>query len=188
MNRKVVLGISLVYIGWMAVLAVMQNAAGESWKSAVAVGGIVSGAVPLALVLFTKLRFNLPLVISYFIFLFASQYLGSIRGWYGFGWWDTFLHFISGAILGFTAVALYERMVHRKAGQAISPWFVFLFVLGIANLGGMLWEIYEFTCDRFFGFALQGGGNRDTMIDLIADVLGGLVIACWSGIRTKMKQ
>ena len=34
---------------------------------------------------------------------------------------------------------------------------------------------------------LQGGGNKDTMTDLIADTIGGLVIAVVAGIRTRAK-
>jgi len=171
----------------MGVMAFYFFPNGESKKAWVAVGGVVCGAIPLVLALFTKLKFNLPIIISYFIFLFASQVLGSIRGWYGLGWWDTFVHFISGGILAFTAIALYERLVHRNAGNDISPWFVFLFAFGFAALGGVLWETYEFSCDQFFGTTMQGGGNTDTMTDLIADVIGGLVIAIYSWIRTYRK-
>ncbi|MGC4379211.1 hypothetical protein WD019_20180 [Fictibacillus sp. Mic-4] len=187
MNRKLVIILSSIYVLFMVILSIYYYANGESFKSLVAIGGIVCGAVPLLLALFTKLQFNLPIVISYLIFLFGSQYLGSIVGLYGLGWWDTFMHVISGIILAFTAVALYERLVHRDAGQAISPWFVFLFTLSFALLGGVLWEIYEFSSDQLFGMTLQGGGNKDTMTDLIADLVGGLIIAIWSGIRTKVK-
>lgn len=136
---------------------------------------------------FTKLQFNLPIIISYLIFLFASQFLGSILGWYGLGWWDTFLHLLSGSLLAFTGIALYERLVYRNAGKEISPWFVFLFTLSFSALGGVIWEIYEFSSDQLFGMTLQGGGNTDTMIDLIADTIGGLIIAVWAGVRTKIK-
>jgi hypothetical protein len=34
---------------------------------------------------------------------------------------------------------------------------------------------------------LQGGGNDDTMIDLISDTGGGLIIAIMAGVRTKRK-
>ncbi|WML50220.1 hypothetical protein RCG23_10665 [Neobacillus sp. PS3-34] len=174
MNRKLVILLSLMYVLLMAILAVYYYTHGLSFKSMVAIGGIVCGAVPLLLAIFTKLQFNLPIVISYLIFLVGSQLFGSILGWYGLGWWDTFMHLISGAILAFTGIALYERLIHRSAGNEISPWFVFLFTLSFAVLGGVIWEIYEFSSDQLFGMTLQGGGNTDTMTDLIADTVGGL--------------
>jgi hypothetical protein len=187
MNRKLVIICSLIYVLFMAGLAVFYYTKGESFHSLVAVGGVVCGVLPLLLSLFTRLHFNLPLTISYLLFLFSSQYLGSILGWYALGWWDTFLHLLSGAILAFCGVALYERLIHRNAGREISPWFVFLFTFSFATLGGVLWEIYEFSSDQLFGMTLQGGGNKDTMTDLIADIVGGLFIAVWSGARTMIK-
>ncbi|PFP26827.1 hypothetical protein COJ96_16780 [Bacillus sp. AFS073361] len=187
MNRKLVITLSAIYVLFMAVLAVYYYSKGESFEGSVAIGGIVCGAIPLLLALFTKLQFNLPIVISYLIFLVGSQYLGSILGWYGLGWWDTFMHLVSGAILAFSGIALYERLIHRNAGDKISPWFVFLFTLSFAALGGVLWEIYEFSSDQFFDMTLQGGGNKDTMTDLIADTIGGLIIAVLAGIRTRKK-
>lgn len=187
MNRKLVIIFSSIYVLFMAVLAVYYFASDASFKGSVAIGGIVCGAIPLLLALLTKLQFNLPIVISYLVFLIGSQYFGSILGWYGLGWWDTFMHLVSGAILAFSGIALYERLIHRNAGDKISPWFVFLFTLSFAALGGVLWEIYEFSSDQFFDMTLQGGGNKDTMTDLIADTIGGLVIGVGAGIRTKNK-
>ncbi|MEH7438437.1 hypothetical protein V7182_13260 [Neobacillus drentensis] len=187
MNRKLVILLSLIYVLFMAALAVYYFTHNVSFKGTVAIGGIICGAVPLLLALFTKLQFNLPIVISYLVFLVGSQYFGSILGWYGLGWWDTFMHLVSGAILAFSGIALYERLIHRNAGDEISPWFVFLFTLSFAALGGVLWEVYEFSSDQFFDMTLQGGGNKDTMIDLIADTIGGLVIAVVAGIRTRAK-
>jgi hypothetical protein len=187
MNRKLVLLFSFLYVAFMAILYFHYRSEGESFKSTVAIGGMVCGAVPLLLALFTKLKFNLPIVISYLLFLVGSQYFGSIRGWYGLGWWDTFMHFLSGAILAFAGIALYERLVHRDAKVEISPWIIFLFTLSFAALGGVIWEIYEFSSDQFFNMTLQGGGNDDTMVDLISDTGGGLIIALWSGVRTKIK-
>ncbi len=144
---------------------------------------------PLLLASFTKLKFNLPIIISYLVFLFCSQYLGSILGWYGLGWWDTFLHLISGAILAFAGIALYERLIHRRAGEYISAWFVFLFTFSFCcTWRRHLGNTYEFSSDQLFGMTLQGGGNKDTMIDLIADTLGGLLVGAWAGWRTKIKK
>lgn len=187
MNRKLVVLFSLVYIFFMAAVYFDHYASGHSHKAWVALGGIISGSVPMLLALFTKLQFNLPLVNSYLLFLIGSQFLGSIAGWYSLGWWASFIHFISGGILAFTAVALYERLIHQNAGEEISPWLIFLFTLSFAALGGVLWEIYKFSCDRLFGTSMQGSGNRNTMIDLIGDITGGLLIAINSVFRTKQK-
>ncbi|MBO0998658.1 hypothetical protein IOC57_13005 [Bacillus sp. SD075] len=187
MNRKLVISLSVVYVLFMAALSIFYYSADETFKSLVSMGGVVCGAVPLLLALFTKLHFNLPIIISYLIFLFGSQFLGSILGWYGLGWWDTFLHLLSGSLLAFTGIALYEQLVYRNAGKEISPWFVFLFILSFSAFGGVIWEIYEFSSDQLFVMTLQGGGNKDTMIDLIADTIGGLIIAVWAGVRPKNK-
>ncbi len=179
MNRKPVILMSILYVLFMACLIIFYQINGDSYKSLVAIGGVVCGSLPLLLALFTRLAFHLPMIISYFIFLLGSQFLGSILDWYGLGWWDSFIHFISGSMLAFTAILFYRRMTPS------SPWFIFLFALSFAALGGVLWEIYEFSFDQLFGMTLQGGGITDTMIDLIADTLGGLSIAIWAGIRLK---
>ncbi|MEN1967868.1 hypothetical protein WMZ97_07260 [Lentibacillus sp. N15] len=188
LKRKIVIAICLLYSLFMAVLAVYYFNDDEIKKAMVGIGGTVCGIIPLLLVLIFKLKFNLSLIISYIAFLFGSQYLGSIQEWYGLGWWDTFIHFISGGMLAFTAIALYERLIRRNAGNAISAWFVFLFILGFSALGGVLWEVYEFSSDQFFQTTMQGGGNFDTMTDLIAGIIGSFLIACFAGVRTKAKQ
>ncbi|WP_158068824.1 hypothetical protein [Domibacillus epiphyticus] len=38
------------------------------------------------------------------------------------------------------------------------------------------------------GTALQDGGNKDTMIVLIADTAGGFIIAMWAGIQTSIHK
>lgn len=59
----------------------------------------------------------------------------------------------------------------------MSRSFVLLFLFSVSVLGGVFWEIYEFSADHLLGTTTQGGGNVDTMGDLIADSLGGLLVA-----------
>ncbi|OMP68319.1 hypothetical protein BTO28_02490 [Domibacillus epiphyticus] len=185
MNRILVILLSFLYVLFMASLAGFYYKNDETEKVLAAVAGVLCGAMPLLLLaLFLRLQFTAPLIVFYFIFLFCSQYLGSILDWYAISWWDLFLHFMSGVLLAYAAIPLYERMVHRSAGKKVSSWFIFLFTLSFAVLGGVLWEIYEFSMDQFFNMALQGG-NKDTMTDLIADTVGGFVMATWAGLRTR---
>ena len=64
---------------------------------------------------------------------------------------------------------------------------------------GMLWEIYEFSVDYFFGtnmqkFALEGGVPKvgqealmDTMKDIIVDTVGALVMSVLGYLSLKNK-
>ncbi|MFZ2464830.1 MAG: hypothetical protein WAW77_14675 [Caldibacillus thermoamylovorans] len=96
------------------------------------------------------------------------------------------MHLISGILIAFFGFDLYKRLLRKDNISHLSPWFVSLFILSFAVFGGVLWEIYEFTMDNLFEMGLQGGGNRDTMTDLITDSLGGLIIAIWSFFKTKI--
>jgi hypothetical protein len=187
MNRTFAIILSSVFMVFMAGMALYFFSAGAPLKAWVGIGGILCGLLPLLLLWITKLEFTVPLIAFYFVFLLGSLFCGDMLQWYSLGWWDTFLHFISGLLLGYTGIALYERLVLRSAGHGISAWFVFLFVLGMATLGGVLWEIYEFSGDHLAHTHMQYG-NTDTMKDLIADTVGGLIVALWAGIRTRRKK
>lgn len=178
MNRNPIILLSIFYILFMAFLIVFYQLNDNSYKVLVSIGGVICGVLPLLLTLFTRFSFHPPFILSYFVFLFCSQYLGSIMNWYGLGWWDSFVHFISGSLLAFTAILFSKHLT-------LSPWFIFLYSLSFAALGGVLWEIYEFSFDQLFSMTLQGRGITDTMTDLIADTLGGLMIAIWAVYKSK---
>ena len=74
MNRKLVVIISTVYVLFMATLSIFYQVNGDSYKSLVALGGIICGALPLLLAILTKQSINLSITLSYFLFLFGSQY------------------------------------------------------------------------------------------------------------------
>lgn len=118
-------------------------------------------------------------------FLFASLFLGEVRGYYArFWWWDMALHTASGfllGILGFLLVHVLNELedvgLHMKAGFV--AFFAFLFAVG----AGALWEIFEFSMDELVGTTMQKpmfgdpSGLTDTMWDLIVDALGASIIA-----------
>jgi hypothetical protein len=190
MKRKPILIGSLVYVGLMVAALIYLLLIGNMYRATVAVGGIVCGLIPLLMEFFSRWKLNQGLIFSYLVFIFGAQFLGTILDWYGIHWWDTFMHLISGGILAFVALDLYERAVYKNAGKDSDPWFVFLFAFAIPGIGGVLWEIYEFITDNIFGTTLQGVGVTDTMTDLISDVTGGLIIAIYAAlrIRTRIKR
>lgn len=177
------------------VIEVMFAAWDQQWLTAVVtIGIIIVTLVPFFLGKFFRVFIPPEFVLLAIAFVFASLFLGEIRGYYSrFWWWDIALHSCSGILLGIIGFLLVHVLnetedigVHMKPGFV--AFFAFLFAVGI----GALWEIFEFSMDSFFGMNMQKemlgdpSGLTDTMWDLIVDTLGALVIALlgYSYIKT----
>ena len=122
------------------------------------------------------------------VFIYASLFLGEMRGFYvRFWWWDALLHTGSGFLLGITGFLLVHVLnEHEDIELHMKPRFVALFAFMFAMGMGAIWEIFEFGMDQFFGMNMQKSGLVDTMWDLIVDGVGALVIslAGWGYLRT----
>ncbi|PIN74768.1 hypothetical protein COV18_06120 [Candidatus Woesearchaeota archaeon CG10_big_fil_rev_8_21_14_0_10_37_12] len=111
------------------------------------------------------------------LFVYAGLFLGEIHSYYiFFWWWDILLHSISGVGLGFIGFLIMFILYHENKIEA-SPFVIALFSFCFAIALGSLWEIAEFSIDVSFGTNLQKSGLFDTMGDLVADVIGALIIA-----------
>jgi uncharacterized membrane protein YjdF len=169
----------------------------RQWATAVITLGIIAiTMVPLVL----KKRFQVSIPPEFEVlaigFVFASLFLGEVRGYYEhYWWWDIALHTASGFLLGIVGFLLVyilneteEIGVHMKPGFV--AFFAFLFALGM----GALWEIFEFAMDQLLGTNMQKpmlgdpSGLTDTMWDLIVDALGALVISLLGYGYLKRKQ
>jgi len=125
------------------------------------------------------------------LFIYAGIFL-SVRFdlYYRFFWWDDLLHMLSGLIIGVIGFLLTYKINHKKS-MNINPLFIAVFAFSFAMTIGVLWEMFEFTVDSFWGTAMQrwnlpentylvgrdyqGSGLRDTMSDLIIDGAGALI-------------
>ncbi|HJV31993.1 MAG TPA: membrane-spanning protein, partial [Bacillales bacterium] len=111
-------------------------------------------------------------------------YLGSIASFYlHYKWWDSTLHFYKGILVGCVGIALFKAFIPEKARRGLSRSILFLFVLSLAVTASVLWEVYEFLGDQFFTHTMQRGGNKDTMLDLLYGMAGGILIAIYSSIK-----
>lgn len=159
---------------------------GHQWlAAAITIGIIVLTLFPFFLGKFLRVIIPPEFVLLAIAFIFASLFLGEIRGYYTrFWWWDILLHSGSGCLLGIIGFLLVyvlneteDIAVHMKPGFVAV--FAFMFAVGM----GVLWEIFEFSMDSLFGVNMQKAmhgdpsGLTDTMWDLIVDTLGALVIS-----------
>ncbi|WP_192918584.1 hypothetical protein [Salinigranum salinum] len=99
-------------------------------------------------------------------------------------WWDHLTHTLSSSVVaaaGYTTV----RAIDEHSEEVYLPWqFTFVFVLLFVVALGVLWEVIEFAVGGVG--ALFGGGSiltqyglEDTLLDLVFDIVGGVVVALW---------
>jgi len=123
------------------------------------------------------LPFELDLAVGTFVLL--SLFFGEVRGFYDkFPYWDAILHFQSGILLGVVGFILIYILNEQKTEKLhLSPGFIAFFSVCFSLALSVLWEVFEFTADSFFGANMQESGLPDTMGDLIVNGIGAIVIA-----------
>lgn len=119
------------------------------------------------------------LILSANIFIYGAIFLGEIQSYYlKYWWWDILLHTFSGVILGFVGFLLvYILNEEAKINLDMSIGLMALFAFTFAVTLGVFWEVFEFIMDLFFTFEMQNGSLVDTMVDLIVDSVGALIIS-----------
>lgn len=158
----------------------------QQWLTAVVTSGIILVTL-FPLILEKRFRVYIPLEFELLAiaFVFASLFLGEVRGYYTrFWWWDIALHTASGFLLGIVGFLLVHLLNEiREIGLRMNPGFVALFAFLFAIGMGMFWELFEFTMDSVFGLNMQkemfgdASGLTDTMWDLIVVTVGALTIS-----------
>lgn len=158
----------------------------RQWLTAVATTGIAALTL-FPLLLEKRFRVFIPPAFELLAiaFLFASLFLGEVRGYYArFWWWDIGLHTASGFLLGILGFLLvYVLNEIEEINLNMRPGFVALFAFMFAVGMGVVWEILEFGADELLGTNMQKpmfgdpSGLTDTMWDLIVDVLGAMTIS-----------
>lgn len=122
-----------------------------------------------------KLPIEVDLVIT--VMLYLHYALGEYSHFYvKIWWWDILLHGGNSIVLGMVGFLFAYALLITSKIEA-KPFLISVFALSFAVLIGVLWEIFEFGMDYFFGFSMQKSGLVDTMTDLMMDVGGGMVVS-----------
>lgn len=149
------------------------------WQSAIG-AALILALMLVPAVLKGRYRLYLPftLELAIVVFIFLTLFLGGVARFYDWvPFWDKFLHFQSGLLLGAVGyVLVYILNEHRKTHLNLSPGFVSFFAVAFSLTIGVIWEVVEFIIDVAFATHWQLH-NADTMMDLIADGVGALIIS-----------
>lgn len=139
-------------------------------------GGFLAGLVlpflPDAVERIFKCKFAFKIQLLYFAFLFVALDMGICMDLYKlWPFFDKIVHFCSGV---FSALVGHYALVYFKVNKS-SKIFKAMFIMFFSMAIAVLWEFFEFGCDKFLGQSMQqliSTGVDDTMFDLIAATLG----------------
>lgn len=171
----------------MAIGAIVTFVKGDYLHLLTSLFTLAISFVPLLIERRLKIRLPLWLQTAYVSFVFASMFSGEVFGMYGRIWqWDDIAHFISGLLVGLGVIIMLIELKRRRLFTA-PFWLHLLLVVGVGMGVAVLWEIAEFTSDQLFGTSSQNGDLKDTMLDLIDDSTGAVIIASIYGLYLKNK-
>ena len=119
-----------------------------------------------------KCKFAFRIELLYYAFIFVALDMGICMDLYKtVPYFDKTVHFCSGV---FSALVGHYALVYFKVNKSpklFKAMFIMLFSIAIA----VLWEFFEFGCDKLLGQSMQqliSIGVDDTMFDLICATIG----------------
>lgn len=135
-------------------------------------------------------KINMPnaMMNAYWVFLLLATFIGTgLQIIVAIPFWDKILHLYSGALLTLVGYGVLSYFFIDNL-QVLKPTFVAFFGVIFSLASGLLWELWEFTCDSVLGMNLQRFATvegvpfigREALMDTMMDVIfntGGIIIA-----------
>jgi hypothetical protein len=99
-------------------------------------------------------------------------------------WWDHLTHTLSSSIVAAAGYATARAIEFHSDNVSLPDRFMFVFILLFVLAFGVFWEVIEFAVAGLASISgtqsvLTQYGLEDTMLDLLFDTLGGVVVAVW---------
>ncbi|MFW6040893.1 MAG: hypothetical protein ACOC85_03555 [Thermoplasmatota archaeon] len=125
-----------------------------------------------------NLQIYLPPLVNLLIVL--ALFLHVMGGFLGFydhlWWWDHLIHIFASTLIAVLGTVLLLSVELHADSLYLPGKFISIFILMFVMAIGVIWEMYEYTVDTFFGTSMQYNLN-DTIIDLISNMFGGIIAA-----------
>lgn len=101
-------------------------------------------------------------------------------------WWDNLTHALSSSIVAAVGYATARSFDEYAEGVSLPPKFMTVFILLFVLAFGVLWEVIEFVLAEAAAIlgtsaVLTQYGLEDTMLDLVFDTVGAIIVALWGG-------
>nr|WP_233340690.1 hypothetical protein [Haloprofundus sp. MHR1] len=98
--------------------------------------------------------------------------------------WDKIAHTLSSSVVAAIGYTTVRAVSEHTSDVWIPPRLMFVFILLFVLAAGVFWEVLEFLAAQLAvvigseGVLIQYG-LTDTMLDLVFDIVGGLIVAIW---------
>ncbi|GAB7011094.1 hypothetical protein JCM31271_30370 [Halorubrum trueperi] len=101
--------------------------------------------------------------------------------------WDALTHTFSATVVAAAGYATLRAIYIHTPSIHLPPWAMFACTLVFVLAAGVVWELLEFAIDRsalLLGFdpVLAQHGIDDTIVDLIFDAVGAVIVAAWGTV------
>nr|WP_217694371.1 hypothetical protein [Haladaptatus litoreus] len=154
------------------------------------VGIIVNTAVALVLTEVPALlerNYGLPMDTRLTLWIVVPVFLhaiGTVGLYQSIGLWDQLTHALSSSVVAAAGYTVVRALDVHADSIYLPKEFMFVFILLFTLAFGVLWELLEFGLD---GIASTTGTESvlaqyslgNTMLDLVFDTVGGVVVALW---------
>ncbi|WP_394354981.1 hypothetical protein [Halorarum halophilum] len=99
-------------------------------------------------------------------------------------WWDHMTHALSSSVVAATGYTVTRAIDRHSEAVYLPDRFMFVFILLFVLAFGVFWEVIEFAIAETahaLGTAsvLTQYGLEDTLLDLVFDTIGGIIVAIW---------
>lgn len=119
------------------------------------------------------------------IFIMMALFGGRALSLYGvIPYYDKILHFYSGLVIAQAGREVYVKLNGDTANKVLHNTFAIIFAIALAGL----WEIWEFSGDSLIGTNSQNSSLTDTMWDIIAGSISGIISVTVSYIYNKFQK
>lgn len=166
-NKRSSLVIYFILIFLVIICMILQILRGDLNNALLCLLSLILLFAPLFIQ--NKFEITLPndLEIAIYLFIFSAEILGEIDNFFGIiPYWDIILHTINGFLATAVGFSLVDLLNKNSKNINLSPFYLCLVAFCFSMTIGVLWEFFEYSCDKFLNVDMQ----KDTVIQKISSV------------------
>lgn len=166
-NKRSSLVIYLILRFLVIICMILQILRGDLNNALLCLLSLILLFAPLFIQNMFEITLPNDLEIAIYLFIFSAEILGEIDNFFGIiPYWDIILHTINGFLATAVGFSLVDLLNKNSKNINLSPFYLCLVAFCFSMTIGVLWEFFEYGCDKFLNVDMQ----KDTVIQKISSV------------------